>query len=181
MGQTQSSIKTLWAPLAIRSTQSLENKSLQLDAKHTSTPVTDDREPGQRLPGGRQLHLRRFLRRTPTTTPTTASKGVKGTGTGKYKTFTLLVKKMFSGKGETSYDDRQQSATATAPRTRWTPPPVTKDTKNTTTAQAAYNFTTIETRTDTVTVDDACHRPGGAHASRHGGRSRCTAGAGRAR
>lgn len=35
VGQTQSSIKTLWAPLAIRSTQSLENKSLQLDAKHT--------------------------------------------------------------------------------------------------------------------------------------------------
>ena len=42
VGQTQSSIKTLWAPLAIRSTQSLENKSLQLNTKQTSTPVTTD-------------------------------------------------------------------------------------------------------------------------------------------
>lgn len=69
VGQTQSDIKTLWAPLAIRSTQNLENKSLQLNAKHTSTPVTETenlgsgyREPGQRLPRKRQLHLRRFLR-----------------------------------------------------------------------------------------------------------------------
>lgn len=150
VGQTQSSIKTLWAPLAIRSTQSLENKSLQLDAKHTSTPVTTT----QNLGSGYQEkgsftydvsyeHTDNYANH--------CSKGVKGTGTDKYKTFTLLVKKMFSGKGDTSYDTGNISYSyRTTDKVDTTA--LTKDTKKTTTAKAAYNFTTVARKNFTVTT-----------------------------
>lgn len=150
VGQTQSSIKTLWAPLAIRSTQSLENKSLQLDAKHTSTPVTTT----QNLGSGYQEegsftydvsyeHTDNYANH--------CNKGVKGTGTGKYKTFTQLLKEKFSGKGETSYDTGSISYTyRTTDKVDTTA--LTKDTKNTTTAKAAYNFTTVARKNFTVTT-----------------------------
>ena len=103
VGQTQSDIKTLWAPLAIRSTQNLENKSLQLNAKHTSTPVTETenlgsgyQEKGSFTYDVSYEHTDNYANH--------CNKGVKGTGTGKYKTFTQLLKEKFSGKGETSYD-----------------------------------------------------------------------------
>lgn len=151
VGQTQSDIKTLWAPLAIRSTQSLENKSLQLDAKHTSTPVTTDpvnlgsgyEEKGSFTYDVSYEHTDNYANH--------CSKGVKGTGTDKYKTFTLLVKKMFSGKGDTSYDTGNISYSyRTTDKVDTTA--LTKDTKKTTTAKAAYNFTTVARKNFTVTT-----------------------------
>ena len=121
VGQTQSDIKTLWAPLAIRSTQNLENKSLQLNNKHTDT-YTDN-----------------------------CNKGVKGTGTGKYKTFTQLLKEKFSGKGETSYDTGSISYTYRTTENVDTTA-LSKETKNTTTAKATYNFTTVARKNFTVTT-----------------------------
>ena len=152
VGQTQSSIKTLWAPLAVRSTQSLENKSLQLDAKHTSTPVT----PTQNLGSGYEEEGSfTFFNDTATTEIYTSSEsqGVQGTGTGKYKTFTQLVKKMFSGKGETSYDEGKVSYThRTTEKVDTTP--VSKETVTTTDAHVEYDYTTIETRTVTVNGEE---------------------------
>lgn len=149
VGQTQSSIKTLWAPLAIRSTQSLENKSLQLDAKHTSTPVTTT----QNLGSGYQEEGSFTYDVSYTHTDDYASsesQGVQGTGTDKYKTFTLLVKKMFSGKGDTTHDEGKVSYThRTTDKVDTTP--VSKETVTTTDAHVDYNYTSIETRT--VTVD----------------------------
>lgn len=151
VGQTQSDIKTLWAPLAIRSTQSLENKSLQLDTKHTSTPVTTDpvnlgsgyEEKGSFTYDVSYEHTDNYANH--------CNKGVKGTGTGKYKTFTQLVKKMFSGKGETSYDTGSINYSyRTTDKVDTTA--LTKDTKNTTTAKAAYNFTTVARKNFTVTT-----------------------------
>lgn len=151
VGQTQSDIKTLWAPLAIRSTQSLENKSLQLDTKHTSTPVTTDpvnlgsgyEEKGSFTYDVSYEHTDNYVNH--------CNKGVKGTGTGKYKTFTQLVKKMFSGKGETSYDTGSINYSyRTTDKVDTTA--LTKDTKNTTTAKAAYNFTTVARKNFTVTT-----------------------------
>lgn len=150
VGQTQSSIKTLWAPLAIRSTQSLENKSLQLDNKHTSTPVTKTKnlgsgyeEKGSFTYDVSYEHTDNYANH--------CSKGVKGTGTDKYKTFTLLVKKMFSGKGETSYDTGSINYSyRTTDKVDTTA--LTKDTKKTTTAKAAYNFTTVARKNFTVTT-----------------------------
>ena len=152
VGQTQSSIKTLWAPLAIRSTQSLENKSLQLDAKQTSTPVTETENLGSGYEEKGSFTYDVSYNHTDTYTDN-CNKGVQGTGTGKYKTFTQLVKKMFSGKGETSYDTGSISYTyRTTDKVNTTP--VSKETVTTTDAHVDYNYTSIETRTVTVNGEE---------------------------
>lgn len=150
VGQTQSDIKTLWAPLAVRSTQSLENKSLQLNTKHTSTPKTETenlgsgyQEEGSFTYDVSYKHTDNYANH--------CNKGVKGTGTGKYKTFTQLLKEKFSGKGETSYDTGSISYSyRTTDKVDTTA--LTKDTKKTTTAKAAYNFTTVARKNFTVTT-----------------------------
>lgn len=150
VGQTQSDIKTLWAPLAIRSTQNLENKSLQLNNKQTSTPkvTTENLGSGYEEEGNFTYNV--SYKHTDTYTDN-CNKGVKGTGTGKYKTFTQLLKEKFSGKGETSYDTGSISYTyRTTDKVDTTA--LTKDTKNTTTAKAAYNFTTVARKNFTVTT-----------------------------
>lgn len=152
VGQTQSSIKTLWAPLAVRSTQSLENKSLQLDAKHTSTPVTTTQNLGSGYEEEGSFTYNVSYQHTDNYT-SSESQGVQGTGTGKYKTFTQLVKKMFSGKGETSYDEGKVSYThRTTDKVNTTP--VSKETVTTTDAHVGYNYTSIETRTVTVNGEE---------------------------
>lgn len=152
VGQTQSSIKTLWAPLAVRSTQSLENKSLQLDAKHTSTPVTTTQNLGSGYEEEGSFTYNVSYQHTDNYT-SSESQGVQGTGTGKYKTFTQLVKKMFSGKGETSYDEGKVSYThRTTEKVDTTP--VSKETVTTTDAHVEYDYTTIETRTVTVNGEE---------------------------
>ena len=153
VGQTQSSIKTLWAPLAIRSTQSLENKSLQLDTKHTSTPVTTDPVnlgSGYEEKGSFTYDV--SYEHTDTYTDN-CNKGVQGTGTDKYKTFTQLLKEKFSGKGDTTYDEGKVSYThRTTDNVNTTP--VSKETVTTTNAHVDYNYTSIETRTVTVNGEE---------------------------
>lgn len=153
VGQTQSSIKTLWAPLAIRSTQSLENKSLQLDTKHTSTPVTTDPVnlgSGYEEKGSFTYDV--SYEHTDTYTDN-CNKGVQGTGTDKYKTFTQLLKEKFSGKGDTTYDEGKVSYThRTTDNVNTTP--VSKETVTTTNAHVDYNYTSIETRKVTVSGEE---------------------------
>lgn len=152
VGQTQSSIKTLWAPLAIRSTQSLENKSLQLDAKHTSTPVTKTENLGSGYQEEGSFTYDVSYQHTDTYTDN-CNKGVQGTGTGKYKTFTQLLKEKFSGKGEISYDEGKVSYThRTTDNVNTTP--VSKETVTTTAAHVGYNYTSIETRKVTVSGEE---------------------------
>lgn len=150
VGQTQSSIKTLWAPLAIRSTQSLENKSLQLNAKHTSTPKTETENLGSGYEEKGTFTYNVSYKHTDNYN-NHCSQGVQGTGTGKYKTFTQLLKEKFSGKGETSYDTGSISYTYRTTENVDTTA-LTKDTKNTTTAKATYNFTTVARKNFTVTT-----------------------------
>ena len=152
VGQTQSSIKTLWAPLAIRSTQSLENKSLQLNAKHTSTPVTTIQNLGSGYEEEGSFTYDVSYKHTDTYTDN-CNKGVQGTGTGKYKTFTQLLKEKFSGKGETTYDEGKVSYTyRTTDKVNTTP--VSKETVTTTDAHVGYNYTSIETRKVTVNGEE---------------------------
>lgn len=152
VGQTQSSIKTLWAPLAIRSTQSLENKSLQLNAKHTSTPVTTIQNLGSGYEEEGSFTYDVSYKHTDTYTDN-CNKGVQGTGTGKYKTFTQLLKEKFSGKGETTYDEGKVSYThRTTDKVNTTP--VSKETMTTTDAHVDYNYTSIETRKVTVSGEE---------------------------
>ena len=150
VGQTQSDIKTLWAPLAVRSTQSLENKSLQLDAKHTSTPEVKTENLGSGYEEKGTFTYDVSYNHTDTYHDN-CNKGVKGTGTGKYKTFTQLLKEKFSGKGETSYDTGKVSYTYRTTENVDTTA-LTKETKNTTTAKATYNFTTVARKNFTVTT-----------------------------
>ena len=152
VGQTQSSIKTLWAPLAIRSTQSLENKSLQLNNKHTSTPVTETKNLGSGYEEKGSFTYDVSYNHTDTYTDN-CNKGVQGTGTGKYKTFTQLVKKLFSGKGETSYDTGSVSYSYRT-TDKVNTMPVSKETVTTTDAHVGYNYTSIETRTVTVNGEE---------------------------
>lgn len=152
VGQTQSSIKSLWAPLAIRSTQSLENKSLQLNTKQTSTPVIETENLGSGYEEKGSFTYDVSYNHTDTYTDN-CNMGVQGTGTGKYKTFTQLVKKMFSGKGKTSYDTGSISYThRTTDKVNTTP--VSKETVTTTDAHVDYNYTSIETRTVTVNGEE---------------------------
>ena len=150
VGQTQSDIKTLWAPLAIRSTQNLENKSLQLNNKQTSTPkvTTENLGSGYEEEGNFTYNV--SYKHTDTYTDN-CNKGVKGTGTGKYKTFTQLLKEKFSGKGETSYDTGSISYTYRTTENVDTTA-LSKETKNTTTAKVTYNFTTVARKNFTVTT-----------------------------
>lgn len=152
VGQTQSSIKSLWAPLAIRSTQSLENKSLQLNTKQTSTPQTETKNLGSGYQEEGSFTYDVSYKHTDTY-PDNCNKGVQGTGTGKYKTFTQLLKEKFSGKGETTYDKGSVSYThRTTDKVNTTP--VSKETVTTTDAHVGYNYTSIETRTVTVNGEE---------------------------
>lgn len=152
VGQTQSSIKSLWAPLAIRSTQSLENKSLQLNTKQTSPPQTETKNLGSGYQEEGSFTYDVSYNHTDNYTDN-CNKGVKGTGTGKYKTFTQLLKEKFSGKGETSYDTGSISYSyRTTDKVNTTP--VSKETVTTTDAHVGYNYTSIETRTVTVNGEE---------------------------
>ena len=152
VGQTQSSIKTLWAPLAVRSTQNLENKSLQLDTKHTSTPVTTIQNLGSGYEEKGSFTYDVSYQHTDTYTDN-CNKGVQGTGTGKYKTFTEVLRNCFNGKGETTYDEGKVSYThRTTDKVNTTP--VSKETVTTTDAHVGYNYTSIETRTVTVNGEE---------------------------
>lgn len=152
VGQTQSSIKTLWAPLAVRSTQNLENKSLQLDTKHTSTPVTTIQNLGSGYEEKGSFTYDVSYQHTDTYTDN-CNKGVQGTGTGKYKTFTEVLRNCFNGKGETTYDEGKVSYThRTTDNVNTTP--VSKETVTTTDAHVDYNYTSIETRTVTVNGEE---------------------------
>ena len=152
VGQTQSSIKTLWAPLAVRSTQNLENKSLQLDTKHTSTPVTTIQNLGSGYEEKGSFTYDVSYQHTDTYTDN-CNKGVQGTGTGKYKTFTEVLRNCFNGKGETTYDEGKVSYThRTTDNVNTTP--VSKETVTTTDAHVGYNYTSIETCTVTVNGEE---------------------------
>ena len=64
-----------------------------------------------------------------------------------------MLKKLFSGKGETTYDEGKVSYTyRTTDKVNTTP--VSKETVTTTDAHVDYNYTSIETRTVTVNGEE---------------------------
>ncbi len=142
VGQTESTIKTITAPLSIRSSQDFANRLLELN-KQTTTHKTSERATasGENTSGGFDGAYTQDKSETVTGS---------GTGKGHYTTFTEVLKKLFSGKGETSYDTGSVSYThRTTDHVDTTP--VSKETVTTTDAHVDYNYTSIETRT--VTVD----------------------------
>ena len=145
VGQTESTIKTITAPLSIRSSQDFANRLLELN-KQTTTHKTGEGATafGDNTSGSFSG-----------TYTQNKSETVTGSGTGKghYTTFTEVLKKLFSGKGETSYDTGSISYSyRTTDKVNTTP--VSKETVTTTDAHVDYNYTSIETRTVTVNGEE---------------------------
>lgn len=145
VGQTESTIKTITAPLSIRSSQDFANRLLELN-KQTTTHKTSERATasGENTSGGFDGAYTQNKSETVTGS---------GTGKGHYTTFTEVLKKLFSGKGETSYDTGSVSYSyRTTDKVNTTP--VSKETVTTTDAHVDYNYTSIETRTVTVNGEE---------------------------
>lgn len=145
VGQTESTIKTITAPLSIRSSQDFANRLLELN-QQTTTHKTSERATayGENTSGGFDGAYTQDKSETVTGS---------GTGKGHYTTFTEVLKKLFSGKGETSYDTGSVSYThRTTDKVNTTP--VSKETVTTTDAHVGYNYTSIETRTVTVNGEE---------------------------
>lgn len=143
VGQTESTIKTITAPLSIRSSQDFANRLLELN-KQTTTHKTSESATayGENTSGGFNGAYTQDKSETVTGS---------GTGKGHYTTFTEVLKKLFSGKGETSYDTGSISYTYRTTENVDTTA-LSKETKNTTTAKATYNFTTVARKNFTVTT-----------------------------
>lgn len=145
VGQTESTIKTITAPLSIRSSQDFANRLLELN-KQTTTHKTSERATayGENTSGGFDGAYTQDKSETVTGS---------GTGKGHYTTFTEVLKKLFSGKGETSYDTGSVSYSyRTTDKVNTTP--VSKETVTTTDAHVDYNYTSIETRKVTVSGEE---------------------------
>ncbi len=145
VGQTESTIKTITAPLSIRSSQDFTNRLLELN-KQTTTHKTSESATayGENTSGGFDGAYTQNKSETVTGS---------GTGKGHYTTFTEVLKKLFSGKGETSYDTGSVSYSYRTPDEVITSA-VSKTTKTTTDAHVDYNYTSIETRTVTVNGEE---------------------------
>ena len=145
VGQTESTIKTITAPLSIRSSQDFANRLLELN-KQTTTHKTSESATayGENTSGGFNGAYTQDKSETVTGS---------GTGKGHYTTFTEVLKKLFSGKGETSYDTGSVSYSyRTTDKVNTTP--VSKETVTTTDAHVDYNYTSIETRPVTVNGEE---------------------------
>lgn len=137
VGQTESTIKTITAPLSIRSSQDFANRLLELN-KQTTTHKTSERATasGENTSGGFDGAYTQDKSETVTGS---------GTGKGHYTTFTEVLKKLFTGSGSKEHDEGKVSYTyRTTDNVDTTP--VSKTTETTTKAHVDYNFTTVETK-----------------------------------
>lgn len=145
IGQTESTIKTITAPLSIRSSQDFANRLLELN-KQTTTHKTsaDATASGENTSGGFNGAYTQDKSETVTGS---------GTGKGHYTTFTEVLKKLFTGSGSKEHDEGKVSYTyRTTDKVNTTP--VSKETVTTTDAHVDYNYTSIETRTVTVNGEE---------------------------
>lgn len=137
VGQTESTIKTITAPLSIRSSQDFANRLLELN-KQTTTHKTSESATasGENTSGGFNGAYTQDKSETVTGS---------GTGKGHYTTFTEVLKKLFTGSGSKEHDEGKVSYTyRTTDKVNTTP--VSKETVTTTDAHVGYNFTTVETK-----------------------------------
>lgn len=145
VGQTESTIKTITAPLSIRSSQDFANRLLELN-QQTTTHKTSERATayGENTSGGFDGAYTQNKSETVTGS---------GTGKGHYTTFTEVLKKLFSGSGSKEHDEGKVSYTyRTTDKVDTTP--VSKETVTITDAHVDYNYTSIETRKVTVSGEE---------------------------
>lgn len=146
VGQTESTIKTITAPLSICSSQDFAKRLLELNKQTTTTHKTGE---------GATAYGENTSGDFDGTYTQKKSETVEGSGTGKghYTTFTEVLKKIFSGSGSKEHDEGKVSYThRTTDKVNTTP--VSKETVTTTDAHVGYNYTSIETRTVTVNGEE---------------------------
>lgn len=146
VGQTESTIKTITAPLSIRSSQDFANRLLELNKQTTTTHKTGE---------GATAYGENTSGDFDGTYTQKKSETVEGSGTGKghYTTFTEVLKKLFTGSGSKEHDEGKVSYTyRTTDKVNTTP--VSKETVTTTDAHVDYNYTSIETRKVTVNGEE---------------------------
>ena len=146
VGQTESTIKTITAPLSIRSSQDFAKRLLELNKQTTTTHKTGEGATayGENTSGGFDGAYTQDKSETVTGS---------GTGKGHYTTFTEVLKKIFSGSGSKEHDEGKVSYThRTTDKVNTTP--LSKETVTTTDAHVGYNYTSIETRTVTVNGEE---------------------------
>ena len=96
VGETESKVKTIFAPLSIRKSTDYTHRSMKL-TQMTTVTLKDDTTP---LPGGSQEKVEYLYDQEMTETPITKENKVEGTGTGSYKSFTNLIRNIFNGDGK---------------------------------------------------------------------------------
>lgn len=146
VGQTESTIKTITAPLSIRSSQDFAKRLLELNKQTTTTHKTGEGATayGENTSGDFDGTY---------TQKKSETVEASGTGSGHYTTFTEVLKKIFSGSGSKEHDEGSVSYThRTTDKVNTTP--VSKETVTTTDAHVDYNYTSIETRTVTVNGEE---------------------------
>lgn len=146
IGQTESTIKTITAPLSIRSSQDFAKRLLELNKQTTTTHKTGEGATayGENTSGDFDGTY---------TQKKSETVEASGTGSGHYTTFTEVLKKIFSGSGSKEHDEGSVSYThRTTDKVNTTP--VSKETVTTTDAHVGYNYTSIETRKVTVNGEE---------------------------
>ena len=95
VGETESKVKNIFAPLSIRTSKNHYLRSMELTKKTTVTTENEKKE----LPGGSQKTVKYLYDKPESVTPITEETKVEGTGTGHYKSFTNLIQNIFKGDG----------------------------------------------------------------------------------
>ena len=95
VGETESKVKNIFAPLSIRTSQNHYLRSMKLTQMTTETLT----EVPSELPGGSQETVKYLYDQEMTDTLITDANKVEGTGKGHYKSFTNLIQNIFNGDG----------------------------------------------------------------------------------
>ena len=95
VGETESKVKNIFAPLSIRTSQNHYLRSMDL-TKMTTETLKPETTP---LPGGSQETVQYLYDQSESKTLITEETKVKGTGEGHYKSFTNLLHNVFNGNG----------------------------------------------------------------------------------
>lgn len=97
VGETESKVKNIFAPLSIRTSTDYTHRSMKLTQMTTVT--TQQTEEKRTDLGGSQETVKYLYDQEMTETPITKENKVEGTGTGSYKSFTNLIRNIFKGEG----------------------------------------------------------------------------------
>lgn len=93
VGETESKVKNIFAPISIRTSQNHYLRSMDL-TKMTTETLKPETTP---LPGGSQETVKYLYDQEMTDTLITNANKVEGTGKGHYKSFTNLIRNIFKG------------------------------------------------------------------------------------